>query len=89
MISLTNHPCGKYIPYQDDIMYANDHFEKDIVFHPDYPACRPGPMISIKFIHLVKPAVKVWSENITSHAAMILYQIGNYKIKLSLYGIRV
>lgn len=76
MISLTNHPCGKYVPYQDDAKLAREKFEKEEVYHLDYPACKPGPMLTVQFTHLVKPAVKIWSENVTAHSAMIIYQIG-------------
>ena len=76
MISLTDHPCGKYIPYQNDILYAKDHYEKDIVFHPDYPACLPGPMLVVHYIHLTLPAVKVWYINKTSYSLQINFLIG-------------
>ena len=76
MISLTNHPCGKYVPYQDSMRLTKEQFEKDEVVHLDYPACKPGPMLIVQFTNLVKPATKIWSENVTAHSAMIIYQIG-------------
>ena len=39
-----------------------------------YPACLPGPPLSVKYTGLVKPAIKVWTEKITGYSCMVIFQ---------------
>ena len=43
-----------------------------------YPACKPGPPLSVKFTCLVKPAVRVWTERITGYTATLFFQTSKY-----------
>lgn len=91
MISLTNHPVGKYTALHNHPNYIMEQPQREELLngptldptqppkrnstiHPDYPACKIGPVLSIKYTHLVKPAVKIWTEKVTGYSAMLVYQ---------------
>jgi hypothetical protein len=42
--------------------------------HPDYPGCRPGPVLALKYTGLVKPPVRVWAEKVTGYSALVYFQ---------------
>ena len=101
LICLTNHPIGKYTALHNHPDYTMDQPQREFIsngnddktnkvtdIHHSYPACQPGPALSVKFTHLVKPAVKVWSERVTGHTATLFFQtsinIINFFIKLNL-----
>lgn len=98
MISLTNHPVGKYTALHNHPNYTMDQPQREQlmngppsssgvnesssksskkshqIVHPDYPACRVGPVLAIKYTGLVKPAVRVWTEKVTGYSALVFYQ---------------
>lgn len=91
LICLTNHPVGKYTALHNHPDYTMDQPQREFIsngeddktnkitdIHHSYPACKPGPALSIKFSNLVKPAVKVWSERVTGHTATIFFQTSNF-----------
>lgn len=95
IIALTNHPVGKYTALHDHPNYTMDQPQREelvnsgfarskstIGFHPEYPACRPGPVLSLKFTGIVKPPVKVWTEKVTGYSALVFYQTSIFKIFL-------
>ncbi len=43
-----------------------------------YPACKPGPALSVKFTSIVKPAIKVWTERITGYTATVFFQTSKF-----------
>jgi hypothetical protein len=48
--------------------------KKASTFNRYYPACKPGPPLTVKYTGLVKPTVKVWTERVTGYSAMIVFQ---------------
>lgn len=89
IISLTNHPVGKYTALHTHPNYTMDQSQREEITngpldnkksksrtdtHPDYPACKPGPPLRVKYTGLVKPPLRVWSEKVTGYSAIIYYQ---------------
>ena len=78
LISLTDHPVGKYSElngYNPNYSTAEaDSGEVRKVVHPDYPACRVGPVLTLKYTHLAKPVVKIWTEKVTGYSAMVAFK---------------
>jgi hypothetical protein len=93
LISLTNHPVGKYTalhehpnftmdqPQREELLNSGLSRSKNMLgFHPEYPACRPGPVLTIKFTGIVKPAVRVWTERVTGYSALVFFQTSRYNL---------
>lgn len=87
MISLTNHPVGKYTalhahpnftmdqPQREELLNGPGFRSKGTMgIHPDYPACRPGPVLTVKYTGIAKPAVRVWTEKVTGYSALVIFQ---------------
>ena len=71
MIALTNHPVGKYAGVSAT---SNDDTKRKCELNYNYPSCRPGPPLVVKFTGLVKPAIKVWTEKVSGYTAMVVFQ---------------
>jgi hypothetical protein len=88
LISLTNHPVGKYTPLHEHPNYTMDQPQREMITNGvttaskrrntdinfDYPACKAGPVLTVNYTGLVKPAVRVWTEKVTGYTAMLIYQ---------------
>jgi hypothetical protein len=57
---------------QDDLSQSKMNKVTDI--NNLYPACKPGPALSVKYTNIVKPAIKVWTERITGYTATLFFQ---------------
>jgi hypothetical protein len=89
IISLTNHPVGKYSALHCHPDYTMDQPQREFIcngdetglasksmsnIHQYYPGCLPGAALSVKFTGLVKPVSKLWTERITGYSAMVIYE---------------
>ncbi len=90
VISLTNHPVGKYSAVQNHPDYTMDQPQREFITNGNedaqdsqksmsnmlqsYPGCFPGPALSVKFTGFVKPAAKVWTERVTGYSAMVIFE---------------
>ncbi|RNA39090.1 hypothetical protein BpHYR1_016862 [Brachionus plicatilis] len=83
MISLTNHPVGKYTSIEKHPDYSMDQPQRQELFNPtvnasavhsDYPACKISSILSVKYTNLVKPVVKIWTEKVTGFSAIVAFQ---------------
>ena len=94
IIALTNHPVGKYAALHNHPSHLMDtpwheaepSYDKPVrpkkkhEVNQTYPACLPGPPLSVKYTGLVKPAIKVWTEKITGYSCMVIFQTSNYTL---------
>lgn len=88
MISLTNHPVGKYTSLQQAPGYSMDQPQRENLLnhvstkfiHSEYPACKIGPVLTVKYSNLVKPVVKIWTEKVTGFSAIVAFQTGIFFI---------
>lgn len=92
MISLTNHPVGKYTPIEKHPDYGMDQPQRQELFErrknastvrSDYPACRISEILTVKYSNLVKPVVKIWTEKVTGFSAIVAFQTSKL-LKISL-----
>jgi hypothetical protein len=81
LISLTNHPIAKYTEMHNNPALIREEAKK--IIHPDYPNCKVGPILTIKYNELVKPAIKIWTEKVTGYSAMVAYKTSNSLIFFS------
>ena len=93
VISLTNHPVGKYSAVQNHPDYTMDQPQREFITNGDdgkdsrrslsnmlqsYPGCVPGPALSVKFTGFVKPATKLWTERVTGYNAMAIFETSKF-----------
>ncbi len=83
--ALHNHPNYTMDQPQREILLNGNlnenqqtHTKRMSDIHPDYPACKPGPVLGVVYTGLVKPAVKVWAEKVSGFSAMIVFQTSKY-----------
>jgi hypothetical protein len=74
LISLTDHPVGKFSDTHCGPSYGQHEGDVRKIVHPDYPACNVGPVLTLKYTTLVKPAVKIWTEKVTGYSAMVAFK---------------
>jgi hypothetical protein len=74
LISLTDHPVGRFQDPNCGQCYGGVEADTRKIVHPEFPACNIGPVLTLKYTNLVKPAVKVWTEKVTGYSAMIAFK---------------
>ncbi|XP_064633270.1 uncharacterized protein LOC135491376 [Lineus longissimus] len=82
LVALTEHPVGRH--GQRDGMMSLDGDSgidgsnpPDDKAHPEfgdkYAACKAGPKLTFRYTGLVQPPSRVWSEKVTGHSAIIVW----------------
>lgn len=85
LISLTNHPVGKYTSIEKhcamEQQQRQDLFNKrenGPFVRSDYPACNISSVLTVKYTNLVKPVVKIWTEKVTGFSAIVAFQTSKF-----------
>jgi hypothetical protein len=78
-----------YDPAQSTSGKSNNKHNRTVL-HPDFPSCRPGPILTVNYTGLVRRANKIWTEKVTGYTALVIFEINrkeSYHIDPDYYSI--